>query len=346
MPEPLLCWTPSGLFCPVGQFFIDPSRPVAQAVITHAHADHARPGSRNYLTVTEGEHVLRTRLGPGGTLETVPYGEPRVINGVRLSLHPAGHMLGSCQVRVEHQGEVWVFSGDYKIAADPTCAAYEPLRCHTFITEATFAQPMYSWPDQSELWPQIIDWWQVNRAWNRASVIYSYALGKAQRILAGLRDFQGKLLTQAFVETATRDYRRSGIDLPPTYSVDDLPDSTDWKQGIVIAPPGARGGKWMRRLGPVSTAFASGWMTHTGACQRHRVDQGFVLSDHADWNEILTAVKETGAERILVTHGAIQTLVQELNRRGYQAAPLNPQERESGFRPLPPAPQLNQKRLF
>lgn len=287
--------------------------------------------------------MLRTRLRGPADVQTVQYGETIQINNAKLSLHPAGHMLGSCQVRVEVAGEVWVFSGDYKVAADPTCTPFEPVPCHTFITEATFANPHFAWPDQAQIWREIEDWWRTNRAWGRASIVYSYALGKAQRILAGLRNFEGPLFTHHFVEIASRDYRASGVEIPPTQPIDDAPEGTDWSQGIVIAPPNARGGKWMRRVGTAATAFASGWMCLRGALGRHGVDHGFVLSDHADWAETLQTVAATGAENILVTHGAINNLVLELRRLGYAAAPLNPQEKESGFHAelsaTPPLPQ-------
>ena len=314
--------TPAGLFCELGEFFIDPSKAVSRAIITHAHADHARTGSREYLTAAPGLNVLRTRLSPRAVIHTVAYGETQTFNGVQVSLHPAGHMLGSSQVRVEYQGEVWVVSGDYKVAADPTCEAFEPLKCHTFITESTFAEPSFHWPDQAEVWAEISDWWKLNRAWNRASVLYCYAAGKSQRVLAGIDPSLGPILTHEKVETVNRDYRASGVQLPPTVSLDDAPESTDWGASLILAPPQVRDGRWLRRAGPKSTAFASGWMCTKGCLARHRVDHGFVLSDHADWSEVLWACKETGAERILVTHGYVKELVAYLRGIGVNAEPL------------------------
>jgi len=310
------------LFCEAGEFFIDPVKPVAHAIITHAHADHARKGSKEYLTATPGLNVLRTRLPPRAVIHTAAYGENLSFNGVRVSLHPAGHMLGSSQVRIEHQGEVWVVSGDYKVASDPTCAAFEPIRCHTFITESTFALPSFHWPDQATVWAEISDWWRLNRGWGRASVLYCYAAGKSQRVLAGLDASLGPIITHEKVETVNHDYRASGVELPSTTSMDDAPESTDWGSALILAPPQVRDGRWLRRVGTRSTAFASGWMCTKGSCAKHRVDQGFVLSDHADWSEILWAIRETGAERVLVTHGYVSQLVEHLIGLGLDAQPL------------------------
>lgn len=310
------------MFCEAGEFFIDPSKAVSKAIITHAHADHARTGSREYLTVASGEHVLRTRLSPHAAIQTVQYGEVLNLKGVKVSLHPAGHMLGSSQVRVEYQGEVWVVSGDYKVATDPTCEPFEPLRCHTFITESTFAHPDYAWPDQANVWTQISDWWRLNRAWGRASVLYCYAAGKSQRVLAGIDASLGPIVTHQKVETVNADYRAAGITLPQTICMDDAPQTTDWGASLILAPPQVRDGRWMRRAGPKSTAFASGWMINKGSCARHRVDCGFILSDHADWSETLWAIGETGAERVLVTHGYVDHLVGHLRGIGLDAHPL------------------------
>ncbi|MDB5389152.1 MAG: Exonuclease of the beta-lactamase fold involved in processing-like protein [Planctomycetaceae bacterium] len=314
--------TPAGLFCEAGEFFIDPTKAVSRAIITHAHADHARTGSREYLTATPGLNVLRTRLAPHAVIHTANYGETLDFKGVKVALHPAGHMLGSSQVRIEYQGEVWVVSGDYKVASDPTCAAFEPVRCHTFITESTFATPEFHWPDQEQVWAEINAWWRLNRAWTRASVLYCYAAGKSQRVLAGVDASLGPIITHEKVETVNADYRASGVSLPVTMSMDDAPESTDWGAALILAPPQVRDGRWLRRVGSRSTAFASGWMCTAGACAKHRVDHGFVLSDHADWSEVISAVKATGAENILVTHGYVSQLVQHLRGMGLNARPL------------------------
>jgi putative mRNA 3-end processing factor len=319
--------TPAGLFCEAGEFFIDPSKAVSRAIITHAHADHARTGSHEYLTATPGLNVLRTRLSPRAVIHTANYGEVLDFKGVKVSLHPAGHMLGSSQVRIEYQGEIWVVSGDYKVAADPTCEPFEPIRCHTFITESTFAMPEFAWPEQADVWAKINDWWRLNRAWARASVLYCYAAGKSQRVLAGIDATLGPIITHEKVETVNADYRASGVVLPETTCMEDSPESTDWGAALILAPPQARDGRWLRRVGPRTTAFASGWMVNKDACAKHRVDHGFVLSDHADWSQVIWAVEATKAERVFVTHGYVSQLVQHLRGLGLDAHPLEAEKK-------------------
>ena len=315
----LLHLTDCGLYCPAGDFFIDPWQPVERAVVTHAHADHARRGSRAYLTTCEGERVLRTRMEADAHIQAVVYGEVVEINGVRVSLHPAGHILGSAQVRVEQHGEVWVVSGDYKIEPDVTCAPFEPLRCHTFITEATFGLPIYRWDAQADVFAAINAWWRSNQASGKASLLMGYALGKAQRLLAGLDSSVGPIFCHGAVERLNADYRESGIALPPTRYAGDVDRTFDWSQAMIIAPPSAYGTPWMRKFGNVSAAFASGWMRIRGARRRRSVDRGFVLSDHADWPGLLTAIEATGAEHIRVTHGYTAVLARWLQEHGYNA---------------------------
>ncbi len=315
----LIQLTDSGLYCAAGDFYIDPWRPVARAVVTHAHADHARHGSRSYLVARDGERVFRTRLGQGAALQTAAYGEPVTINGVRVALHPAGHILGSAQVRVEHRGEVWVVSGDYKVGADATCAAFEPLRCHTFVTESTFGLPIYRWRTQVELFDEINAWWRANQIAGKASLLFAYALGKAQRLLAGVDPTIGPIFTHGAVERLTRDYRESGVALPATtYAAADR--RADWTQALIVAPPSAQGTPWMRRFGNLSTSFASGWMQLRGTRRRKAVDRGFALSDHADWPGLLATIAATGAERVWVTHGYSAVLARWLRDQGLDAA--------------------------
>jgi putative mRNA 3-end processing factor len=316
----LLRTTDQGLFCELGDFYIDPWLPVDRAVITHAHGDHARWGSRSYLAARAGERVLRTRLGPDARIETLAYGQPVDINGVRVSFHPAGHILGSAQVRVEHRGEVWVASGDYKTEPDPTCTPFEPVRCHTFVTESTFGLPIFRWAPQADAFDAIRAWWRANRAADRASIIFAYALGKAQRVLAGLIDAdQGPIYTHGAVERLNEDYRASGIALPPTSSATSQPRGHDWSGALIVAPPSASGSPWLRRFGPASTSFASGWMRIRGTRRRRSVDRGFVLSDHVDWPALLGAIAATGAERVLVTHGYREQLARWLTEHGVDA---------------------------
>jgi putative mRNA 3-end processing factor len=314
----LVTLRPEGLYCPPGDFYIDPWRPVERAVITHAHADHARPGHRHYLAARPGAGVLRSRLG-AIPLQCLDYGEAVIHHGVRLSLHPAGHVLGSAQVRLEFGGEVWVASGDYKTAPDPTCVAFEPVPCHTFITESTFGLPIYRWQSEAELMGQINRWWAANAALGRASVLLCYSFGKAQRILAGLDVSIGPVVTHGAVEPLNRAYREAGVALAPTVSAQAV-DKGSARRAMVLAPPSVAGTPWLQRFGEASTAFASGWMRLRGARRRRALDRGFVLSDHADWPGLLGAIEATRAQRVIVTHGDSDALVRWLREgRGLQA---------------------------
>jgi putative mRNA 3-end processing factor len=318
----LLNLTNAGLYCAFGDFYIDPWQPVDRAVVTHAHGDHARPGSRAYLTTRDGERVLRTRMGAYANIQAVAYGAPVVINGVRVSLHPAGHILGSAQVRVEYNGEVAVVSGDYKTEQDATCARFEPQRCHTFVTESTFGLPIYHWQPQAVIFDQINAWWRANREDGKCTILYGYALGKAQRLLAGIDPTIGPIYAHGAVQRLNDDYRASGVPLPPTTYVADAPTprgKADWAGALVIAPPSAHGTPWMRKFGAVGTAFASGWMQIRGKRRQRAVDRGFVLSDHADWAGLMDAIRATGAEQIWVTHGYTAVVVRWLIEQGYDA---------------------------
>jgi len=319
---PLLELTPGGLYCPPGGFHIDPWQAVPRAVITHAHADHARRGCDRYLAVRDGQHLLRTRLGAGIALDTLAYGETLTINGVQVSFHPAGHVLGSSQIRLEQHGEVVVVSGDYKLDADPTCQRFEAVRCHTFLTESTFGLPIYRWHPPAVLFDQINAWWKANRDAGKASLIFAYALGKAQRLLAGVDSGIGPIFTHGAVEKVTRAYRDSGIALPATTPVGEMPRGRAWTGSLIIAPPSADGSPWARKFQPLSTAMASGWMRVRGTRRRRSVDRGFVLSDHADWPGLLSAIDATGAQRVLITHGSSAILARYLNDRGLTAETL------------------------
>ena len=314
--------TPRGLYCSQGNFYIDPWQPVDRAVITHAHADHARRGSRQYLTTEDGKHVLQTRMGPEAAIDTIPLGETTLINGVRVSLHPAGHILGSAQVRVERSGEVWVISGDYKTDADPTCQSFEPVKCDTFVTECTFGLPIYRWQTQQEIFADLNAWWQSNRDAEKVSVVFAYALGKAQRVLAGVDASIAPIYCHGAVQRVNADYRSTGIELPETAYAGRGNERRDWQGALIVAPPSAQGTAWMKKFGTAATAFASGWMRMRGTRRRRSVQRGFVLSDHADWNGLLDAIRETGASRVLATHGRTGPMVRWLQEHGYDAAAL------------------------
>ncbi len=304
--------TPRGLYCEAGQFHIDPWQPVERAVLTHAHSDHASPGSASYLCAAPGERVLRRRL-PDARIETLAYGETVAIGDTRVSFHPAGHILGSSQVRVEHRGEVWVVSGDYKCQPDPTCAPLETVRCHTFITEATFALPIYTWDEPSSTMNEILDWWRNNREQERPSVVFCYVLGKAQRILAELHDrIDAPIHLHGAMAALTQAYRDSGIALAPAERITENMRGKALARSLVLAPLSARGTPWMRRLPNASVAFASGLMRVRGVRRQRAFDRGFVLSDHADWSALLATIAATGASRVLVTHGWSEALARYL----------------------------------
>lgn len=300
---PLIRTTPNGLYCEAGGFYIDPWRAVDRAVITHAHADHARSGSRHYLCSRPGEGVLRHRIGQAAKIESLPFGEATAINGVHVSLHPAGHILGSAQVRVEHQGEVWCVSGDYKTAPDAAAEHFEPVRCDHFITECTFGLPIYRWPSSAEVFAQINDWWRSNQELGRTSVLLAYSLGKAQRVLAGVDPDIGPIAVHGAVAPFMPLYRQEGIRLPEVEKLT-KDNAADFKgRGLVVAPGSVQGTSWLKKIAPNSLAFASGWMAVRGARRRLSLDRGFVLSDHVDWPGLIDAVRATGATTIGATHG-------------------------------------------
>lgn len=311
---------PEGLYCPQGDFYIDPWQPVERAIITHAHSDHARAGHQHYLAAERGAGVLLSRL-PGIDLRTAAYGERIDLHGVTVSLHPAGHVLGSAQVRIEYRGRVWVASGDYKLEADPTCDPFEPVRCDTFISESTFGLPIYRWEPPQSVFDGIDSWWRHNAAEGRASVLFCYSFGKAQRVLASVDPAIGPIFCHGAVEPLNRAYRDAGVLLPPVRMVSEIAarDKAIFKQALVVAPPSAQGSAWLRRFGDYSDAFASGWMRLRGTRRRRGVDRGFVLSDHADWPGLQSAIQASGAERIIVTHGQVEPMVRWLREQGLQA---------------------------
>jgi len=319
----------AGLWCERGGFHIDPWRPVERAVVTHAHADHAVAGCGSYVCAEPGVGVLRRRVQAGARIEGRAYSEPWDAGSTRVSLHPAGHLLGSAQVRVEAAGGVeagggvTVASGDYKVEPDPTCAAFEPVACDTFITESTFGLPIYRWPAAADVFAAMIGWWRDNAKQGKTTVVYAYALGKAQRLLAGLAagsaEGLGPILEHGAVHKLTVAYREAGVALPETAhaSVDAVKAAKKAGTGLlVIAPPSANGTTWVRKLRPMSSGLASGWMTVRGRRRFRAVDRGFVVSDHADWPGLLETIERTGASRVGVTHGYREELVRYLAERG------------------------------
>lgn len=318
MRDPVLTFTDRGIYCPAGDFHVDPWRPVPRALITHGHADHARPGMGAYLATDAAGPVLRHRLGDI-PLDTIGYGEARQIGSARISFHPAGHVPGSAQIRVEVAGEVWVVSGDYKVTPDGLSEPFEPVPCHAFITECTFGLPVFHWRDQSELAADLTAWWAASTAAGKTPILGAYSLGKAQRLLSLLNADQGPILTHGAIEHTTQVLRDQGYDLPQTTLVTPDTKSRDHPGALVLCPPSAIGSTWSKRFGPLSTGFASGWMQLRGVRPRRAADRGFVLSDHADWAGLNTAIAATGAERIFVTHGYTEIFCRWLTSQGYDA---------------------------
>lgn len=314
----LLKFTEKGIYCSQADVYIDPWRPVKRALITHGHSDHSRWGNQQYLCTREARPVIRHRLGPV-SIETVQYGEAVTINGVRFSFHPAGHIVGSAQIRVEYKGEVWVVSGDYKLENDGISGIFEPLKCHAFITESTFGLPIYRWRPQEEVFSEINAWWRANQEEDKVSIITAYALGKAQRILTGIDTSIGPVYTHGAIENVNEVIREQGVVLPPTQRIAPEHRRKGYGGGLVIAPPSVIGSLWMRQFRQASVGIASGWMALRGARRRRNADRGFVLSDHADWEGLNAAVLATGAERVIVTHGYTDIFSQWLRQQGLEA---------------------------
>jgi putative mRNA 3-end processing factor len=312
----------SGLYCAAGEFYVDPWEAVERAVVTHAHADHARLGSSRYLTAERGVAVLRERVGEEASIEGVAWGAAVELNGLRVSFHPAGHILGSSQVRIEHRGEVWVVSGDYKVEPDATCDPFELVPCHAFVTESTFGLPIYKWRPQTDVFDEIDGWWRSNQARGRTSVLFGYALGKAQRLLAGVDSSIGPIAVHGAVQRFVDVYRAAGVALPEVLRGDEAGAAQVKGRGLVVAPPSAANSPWLRKFGDISTAFASGWMQVRGIRRRRAADRGFTLSDHADWDGLLATIRATGAERVAVTHGYVAPLVRYLQEQGMDAHAL------------------------
>jgi putative mRNA 3-end processing factor len=316
---PLIEFTDKGLYCPPGDFYIDPWRGVNRAVITHAHSDHARAGSESYLCHHLTKPLLLLRLGEH-PFQSMAWGESVLMNDVKVSLHPAGHIIGSSQVRIEHKGEVWVVSGDYKTENDGISGAFEPVPCHTFITESTFGLPIYNWKPQQEIFSNIQQWIIQNQAAGKTSVVIAYSLGKAQRVLQAIAEITDKIFVHGAVWNVHQALLQAGMALPDVTRVTPEMPKENFKASVVIAPPSAEDTPWMKRFLPYEVGVCSGWMQVRGNVRRKNVDAGFALSDHADWNGLLSAIKATGAQKVFVTHGFQAALSRYLNETGTEAA--------------------------
>ena len=317
MKKPLLHFNAKGIYCQQADVYLDPWKPVKKAIITHGHADHSRWGHLQYITHHTNVPIIKHRLGDI-QVAGVNWGETFMVNGVKFSLHPAGHIIGSSQVRVEYKGEVWVFTGDYKLEDDGIATPYEPVKCHSFITECTFGLPAFKWQPQREVFQEINQWWQENREEGNTSVLFAYSLGKAQRLLKNIYASIGEIYTHAAIENMN-DVVRNIASLPQTKRITKDTKKEEIKGNLVLAPPSAHGSPWIRKMVPYVTASASGWMTFRGARRRRAIDKGFVLSDHCDWSSLLSAIKATGAEKIICTHGYTDIFSRFLNEQGFDA---------------------------
>lgn len=317
MKTPLLAFNANGIYCAAADVYLDPWRKVDRAIISHGHADHSRWGNKKYITHHHNIPIMKHRLGEIDVVGKA-YGESFTINNVKFSLHPAGHVIGSSQIRVEHKGEVWVFTGDYKDEADGVCMPFEAVKCHTFITECTFGLPAFKWKPQAEVMQDINQWWAENKAEGRTSVLFGYSLGKAQRLLKHLNPEIGKIYTHGAIENMT-DVLREIVDFPETTRVTRDTTKKELNGNLVLAPPSAHGGTWIRKMVPYATASASGWMTFRGARRRRAIDKGFVMSDHCDWDGLLNSIKATNCEKVICTHGYTTIFSKYLRELGYDA---------------------------
>jgi len=317
MKRPLLEFTDKGIYCAEADVYLDPWKPVKKALISHGHSDHSRWGHGLYITHKQNVPIIRHRLGEI-QVTGVDWGESVLIGGVKFSFHPAGHIIGSSQIRAEYRGEVWVFSGDYKSEDDGLATPYEPIRCHTFITECTFGLPAFSWRPQQEVIDQINTWWAGARSEGRTAVLFAYSLGKAQRLLSLLDTSIGEVYTHGAIENMN-EVLRELAPLPPTRRITRETGKKELAGNLVLAPPSAHGSPWIRKMVPFETAAASGWMAFRGARRRRAVDRGFVLSDHCDWEGLLRSIRATGAERVICTHGYSEIFARYLKEQGYDA---------------------------
>lgn len=329
MMSPLLVFNDKGIYCEQADVYLDPWLPVKNAIITHGHADHSRYGHQNYITHHTNVPIIKHRLGEI-SVTGKDWSETFIVNGVKFSLHPAGHIIGSAQVRVEYKGEIWVFTGDYKTEDDGIAVPYEVVKCHTFITECTFGLPAFKWLPQAEVMDSINNWWAENKAEGKTSILFGYSLGKAQRLLKYLDPNIGTIFTHGAIENMTKVVRPM-IDMPATTLITRETNKKEFPGSIVLAPPSAHGSVWIRKMTPFVTGSASGWMAFRGARRRRAIDKGFVLSDHCDWYGLLDSIKATGAEKIITTHGYTDIFSKYLRELGYDARTAKTQyEGEAG----------------
>lgn len=316
---PLVEFTKDGMYCAEGGFYIDPWRKVENALITHGHSDHARWGMGHYLCASKSVEILKCRLGKDISVQGLPYGETQVINGVKVSFYPAGHVPGSAQIRIEYKGEVWVAAGDYKVENDGLSDAFEPIECHTFITESTFGMPAYRWQKQSIIAKDINNWWARNASEGVCSLLAGYSLGKIQRLLSLLDPSIGPIYAHPTVYKMNEVLKGVGFNIPQVQLVEGGAKKEEYRKGLVLVPPSASDGQWAKKFEPYEVAMASGWMALRGIRRRSNLEKGFVISDHADWPALLWAIAETKAEKVIVTHGYTHLLARFLQEQGLDA---------------------------
>ncbi|MEE1944103.1 ligase-associated DNA damage response exonuclease [Pedobacter sp. KR3-3] len=314
----LIKFTNKGIYCPQGNFYIDPWHPVDYAVTTHGHADHVKWGNKNYLCHELTKPILQQRYGLSDNIQTLPYHEEIDINGVKLSLHPAGHVIGSAQIKLAYKGEICVVSGDYKVEYDGISTAFEPVKCHTFVTESTFGLPIYHWQPQELIFEQMRDWIAINHLKGKTSILIAYSLGKAQRLLKNLAGNYPIYVHQS-IANLNEGFKAAGVALTNTIKITPETKKEAMQKGVVIVPPALADGKWIKSLQQPATGICSGWMMVRAGRRWRSADAGFALSDHADWPGLLTAIKATGAEKVFVTHGSSAVFAKYLNEIGIRA---------------------------
>lgn len=298
----MIQFTDKGIYCVPGDFYIDPWKPVKRALITHAHSDHARMGNEHYLCHNLSLPILKLRLGAAISAEGINYGEDKYINGIKITFFPAGHIIGSAQIRLSYKGEVWVISGDYKLTDDFVSTVYEPVKCNHFITESTFGLPIYNFEEIKSVYAEINNWWAQNKTAGINTVLLGYALGKSQAVLNALDKSIGEIYLHGAVANVNDAFKTIEFNFPGERITPET-DRKNFNGALIMAPPSALGTPWLKKLMPYKVAMCSGWMALRGARRRRGVDRGFVLSDHCDWKQLNEAIINTGAENVYVTHG-------------------------------------------
>ncbi|TCC90266.1 ligase-associated DNA damage response exonuclease [Pedobacter frigiditerrae] len=311
----LITFTNRGIYCKQGNFHIDPWHPVDYAVTTHGHADHVKWGNKNYLCHDLTKPILKQRYGLEDNVQTLPYNKEIDINGVKLSLFPAGHVIGSSQIRIEYKGEICVVSGDYKVEYDGISTAFEPVKCHTFVSESTFGLPIYNWQPQELIFKQIKSWINDNCTKGKTSILVAYSLGKAQRLIKNLAG-EYPIYVHNSIANLNEGFAEAGVELPETIRITPEIKKDEMQKGIVIIPPALADGRWVKSLQQPAIGVCSGWMAVRAGRRWRSADAGFALSDHADWPGLLSAIKATEAEKVFVTHGVITVFSKYLNEIG------------------------------